>query len=63
MTDLGHMHPQIIATELHKECTEGRILGRFKSRPLENLKCFGVGVVPKKNGKWCMIQHLSAPTG
>ena len=30
-----------------------------RERPLPNLKCSGVGVVPKKNGKWRMIHHLS----
>jgi hypothetical protein len=31
--------------------------------PPPSLKCSGVGVVPKKNGKWRMIYHLSAPRG
>lgn len=30
---------------------------------MSNLRCSGVGVVPKKGGKWRMIQHLSAPAG
>ena len=50
-----------IDAELAKECTAGRILGPFQSRPLRNLRCSGVGVVPKKNNKWRMIMHLSAP--
>ena len=55
-------HPQIIDAELAKECAAGRILGPFHSRPLKNLRCSGIGVVPKKN-KWRMIMHLSAPAG
>lgn len=55
-------HPHIIDAELAKECAAGRILGPFYSRPLENLRCSGIGVVPKKN-KWRMITHLSAPAG
>ena len=54
-------HPLIIDAELAKECTAGRILGPFQSRPLRNLRCSGIGVVPKKNNKWRMIMHLSAP--
>jgi hypothetical protein len=53
-----HQHPRIVTAALQKECAAGRILG-----PLSNLKCSGVGVVPKKNGKWCMIHHLSATQG
>ena len=55
-------HPHIIDAELAKECAAGHILGPFHSRPLENLHCSGIGVVPKKN-KWRMITHLSAPAG
>ena len=56
-------HPQIIDAELAKECAAGRILDPFHSRPLTNLRCSGIGVVPKKNNKWRMIMHLSAPAG
>ena len=56
-------HPHIIDAELAKECAAGRILGPFDSRPLTNLRCSGVGVVPKKHNKWRMIMHLSAPVG
>ncbi len=56
-------HTHIVDTEIAKECEAGRLLGPFTESPLENLKCSGVGVVPKKNGKWRMIYHLSAPVG
>ena len=56
-------HTQITDREIHKECQAGRVQGPFTNPPLQNLKCSGVGVVPKKNGKWRMIHHLSAPTG
>ena len=58
----AHQHPHIVTAELQKECAAGRILGPLSS-PLPNLKCSGVGVVPKKNGKWHMIHHLFAPRG
>ena len=56
-------HARIVDEEIAKECNAGRLLGPFETPPLENLKCSGVGVVPKKNGKWRMIHHLSAPAG
>ena len=59
----ARQHPHIVTAELQKECAVGRILGPFLTPPLPNLKCSGVGVVPKKNGKWRMIHHLSALRG
>ena len=56
-------HPHVIDAELAKECAAGCILGPFQSRPLTNLRCSGVGIVPKKHNKWRMIMHLSAPVG
>eukprot|EP00731_Ephydatia_muelleri_P000796 Em0001g796a len=50
-------------TELAKEIAAGRILGPFSERPLTNLRTSGMGAVPKKNGKWRVIMHLSAPEG
>ena len=59
----AHTHPTVVDDEIQRECQAGRLLDPFQERPLPNLKCSGVGVVPKKNGKWCMIHHLSAPPG
>ena len=59
----AHLHPDIVTAELQKECAAGRVIGPSSVPPLANLKCSGVGVVPKKNGKWRMIHHLSAPQG
>mgnify|MGYP003461539734 FL=1 len=56
-------YPDIIDTELSKEIVAGRILGPFAERPLVNLRTSGMGAVPKKNGKWRVIMHLSAPEG
>ena len=41
----------------------GRVLGPFSLRPSGNLRTTGLGVVPKKNGKWRVIFHLSTPEG
>ena len=57
------LHPHIIDNELAKECAAGRVLGPFTHRPFKNLRCSGVGVIPKKRNKWRMIMHLSAPAG
>ena len=35
----------------------------FSSPPFDNLHCSGVGIVPKKDGGWRLINHLSAPNG
>lgn len=47
----AHTHPLIVDNELQKERREGRMLSPFEQRPLPNLKCSGVGVVPKKEQK------------
>ena len=56
-------HPEVIEAELLKELRAGRIAGPFATTPLANLRCSGIGAIPKKNGKWRMIVHLSAPRG
>ena len=33
------------------------------SRPIRSLKYSGLGVIPKKSGKWRMILHLSTSLG
>eukprot|EP00731_Ephydatia_muelleri_P032905 Em0024g449a len=56
-------HPDIIDAELSKEIAAGRILGPFSEHLLTNQCTSGLGAVPKKNGKWRVIMHLSAPEG
>ncbi len=56
-------HPTVIDDELYKELKAARIRGPYTELPLPLLQCAGLGVVPKKNGKWRVIMHLSAPTG
>ena len=57
----ARLYPSVIDEELSKECTKGHIAGPYPTPPLPNLQCSGVGLVLKKNGKWRMIMHLSAP--
>ena len=56
-------HPEAVDAELDKEVQAGRVLGPFSLRPSGNLRTSGLGVVPKMNGKWRVILHLSAPEG
>ena len=55
--------PEVIDAELAKERAAGRVLGPFATPPLPRLHCSGLGAVPKKDGRWRMILHLSAPAG
>jgi hypothetical protein len=41
----------------------GRIGGPFKFRPISNLRCFPIGLVPKKTSGWRLVTHLFYPTG
>ena len=47
--------------KVHKEIQSGRIIGPFKNLPLSNLHLSPVGLVPKSDGGWRMITHLSYP--
>ncbi len=58
----SYQHPLVIHTQLQKEIDAGQIWGPFHYRPMPSLRCYGLGVVPKKDNKWRMILHLSAPT-
>ena len=56
-------HTDIIDGSLKKETEAGRILGPFRTPPLPNLRCSGLGAIPKHDGGWRIIYHLSAPAG
>ena len=56
-------HPLIISSELEKEVAAGRVLGPFEHIPTPSFRSSGLGAIPKKNGGWRMILHLSAPYG
>ena len=59
----AYLQPKVIDETLHKECKAGRIAGPFSYPPLAHFRSSGVGLVPKKDGGWRMIHHLSAPSG
>ena len=54
-------HSQVVNEALKNEVTEKRMAGPFNTPPYNNLRCSGIGVVPKKDGGWRLINHLSAP--
>jgi len=53
--------PEVIDATLKDECSAGRILGPFDQPPLPNFRTSGLGLVPKHDGGWRIIYHLSAP--
>ena len=59
----AHQQATVIDATLQKECEVGRILAPFQTPPLPNFCTSGLGLVPKNDGGWRIIYHLSAPTG
>ena len=56
-------HPLVVDEALQKEVKNLRIAGPYSSPPYHNLRCSGLGVIPKNDGTWRIINHLSAPQG
>ena len=55
--------PEIVRNKLAKEAKLGRIVGPFHNRPMSNLQCSPLGLVPKKQpGEFRLIHHLSFPS-
>lgn len=48
---------------VNKELILGRVAGPFVFSPLPNLRLSAVGMVPKKDGSFRLIHHLSYPSG
>ena len=57
----AYQQPKVIDKALKKECEMGCILGPFESLPIPNFSSSGLGLVPKQDGGWLTIYHLSAP--
>ena len=58
------VRPQVVRDKLAKEIGLGRIAGPFVQRPLNNLQCSPIGLVPKRQpGTYRLIHHLSFPAG
>ena len=56
-------HEKAMLEKINKEIDLGRIAGPFTEKPISNLRLNPVGVVPKSNGGWRLISHLSSPFG
>lgn len=48
---------------IKQEIIAGRVVGPFDAIPIYNLRVSPIGLVPKKDGSWRMIHHLSYPKG
>jgi len=53
--------PDVIDATLSAKCEAGKILGPFDEPPLPNFRTSGLGLVPKHDGGWQIIYHLSVP--
>ena len=47
--------------KIESEIIAGRIVGPFDTRPISNLRCSPIGLIPKKDGGIRLITHLSYP--
>lgn len=54
-------HPTIINQKISKELSLQRIGGPFKQPPFPTLQISPIGLVPKKDGDYRLIHHLSYP--
>ena len=55
--------PSTLDANITVECNTGHILSAFKTPSLPNFRCSGLGLVPKHDGGWRTIYHLSALYG
>lgn len=54
-------NPDLCAKKIQSEIDLGRIAGPFSKRPISNLRCSPIGLIPKKTGGFRLITHLSYP--
>lgn len=59
----AYEHTDQLRDKINKELLLGRLAGPFDYPPLPNLHVSPVGIVPKNDGGWRMITHLSYPDG
>ena len=58
-----YQHPVQARQKIQSEIDIGRISGPYEKRPISNLRCSPIGLVPKKTGGFRLITHLSFPPG
>ena len=56
-------HKVIVQRGLDLECERSHMPDPYNKPLLPTLQCSGVDVVPKKNGSWRLITHLTGPRG
>ena len=56
-------HPAVVDEALCQDSDNNCIAGPYKHMPYPTLRCSGLGVVPKNNGSYRLIYHLSGPVG
>ena len=54
-------NPEIASKKLQSEIELGRMVGPFNLKPISNLRCSPIGLVPKKTSGFRLITHLSYP--
>jgi hypothetical protein len=45
-----YQHPQVALQKLQSKLNLGRIMGPFRQRPIYNIRCSPIGLIPKKTG-------------
>ena len=55
--------PEWVEEKINKELRENRLSGPFEKPPSKNFRCSPIGLQPKKDGTFRLIQHLSWPHG
>ena len=59
----GLQNEELAKEKLEQEIALGRMAGPFPYKPISNLRCSPIGLVPKKTGGFRLITHLSYPPG
>lgn len=59
----AYEHKTELLEKINKEILLGRIAGPFSAPPYPNLHTSPVGLVPKSDGGWRLITHISHPQG
>ena len=59
----AHQQPMLLTQHLRKSVKLDAFLDLFKSPPLKIFCTSGLGVIPKHDGGWRIIYHLSPPDG
>ncbi|VDI43837.1 Hypothetical predicted protein [Mytilus galloprovincialis] len=54
-------NPEEAIKKLQSEIDLGRMAGPFNEKPISNLRCSPIGLIPKKTGGLRLITHLSYP--